>query len=63
MLSCSGRNYGCEGESVRECLLSKTSRELVDGIPWVQYPTWNAMTLLDMPVKDLGIGAVLINDG
>lgn len=59
------RNYGCTDSSIsaRECLINKTASELVDGIPWVQYPRWDALSLVDLPMKGDIIGAVLTADG
>jgi len=58
------RNYGCSDQgSVRDCLRGKNATELIDGIPWIQYPSWGAHDLINIPSKDSFIGAVLVTDG
>ena len=58
------RNVGCRGaDNVRTCLLSKSASELVDAVPWIQYPSWLASDLKLPPSKDVHVGGVLVNDG
>ena len=64
LVCCLYRNIGCtDKNTVRDCLLEKSSEELAEAIPWIQYPSWGAMDLVVPPTKDLFIGPVLINDG
>lgn len=48
---------------MRSCLLSKSSEDLVNGVPWIQYPSWLSTELKTPPSKKVFVGGVMVNDG
>ena len=55
------RNTGCLTVS---CLYNLSAEEVVDSIPWNEYPYWNmSADQNNLPTKGLFIGALAIVDG
>uniref|UniRef100_A0A1A8CN07 Carboxylic ester hydrolase n=1 Tax=Nothobranchius kadleci TaxID=1051664 RepID=A0A1A8CN07_NOTKA len=51
---------GCEDLA---CLRSLTVTQVLQAIPWEEYPSWAGSDLTDLPTKDLFIGPVAVVDG
>uniref|UniRef100_A0A1A8EXU2 Carboxylic ester hydrolase n=2 Tax=Nothobranchius korthausae TaxID=1143690 RepID=A0A1A8EXU2_9TELE len=45
------------------CLRSLTVTQVLQAIPWEEYPSWAGSDLTDLPTKDLFIGPVAVVDG
>uniref|UniRef100_A0A1A7YMI6 Carboxylic ester hydrolase n=1 Tax=Iconisemion striatum TaxID=60296 RepID=A0A1A7YMI6_9TELE len=54
------KKTGCEDLA---CLRSLTVTQVLQAIPWKEYPSWAGSDLTDLPTKDLFIGPVAVVDG
>ncbi|XP_014674266.1 PREDICTED: uncharacterized protein LOC106814464 [Priapulus caudatus] len=46
-----------------ECLYGKSATEVNTATPLTEYPSWGADDLLDLPTKNVFIGAIIVVDG